>query len=106
MSRPIVGSIAVSSGTNHCQRWLFEAHRARSAGTCPATRKMCYDIVLTVLAFHHRHMQRVQMPPAGLQAAPVMAVSSELVRISRATECTAPIDHTWLAAHPAGTTFG
>jgi len=48
--------------------------------------------VLTALALHHRYAQFVQMPPARLQTAPVMAIAGELVGIAAAIVGTLPIE--------------
>lgn len=65
--------------------------------------KLRHHIVLTALAFQHRHLQRVQVPPSRFQAAPVMAIAGELVGIAAPTGGTLPVDQTRLATHRTGT---
>src|SRR5258706_9477465 len=61
--------------------------------------KLRHHIVLTALAFQHRHPQRIQVPPSRFQTPTVMAVTDELVGIGTATVGTLPVDRTRLATH-------
>src|SRR5438132_8742997 len=61
--------------------------------------KLRHHIVLTALAFQHRHPQRIQVPPSSFQTATVMAITDELVGIGAATVGTLPVDRTRLATH-------
>src|SRR5438105_2943527 len=54
-----------------------------------------------LLTFQHRHPQVMDAAPARLQAAPIMPIPRELLRISTATLPTHPVDFPRLSADVA-----
>ncbi len=48
-------------------------------------REVADHIMTTLLTFQHRHSQPLDAAPARLQAAPIMAIACEVLRISAAT---------------------
>src|SRR5258707_4708255 len=65
-----------------------------------------HHIVLTALAFQHRHPYHIQLPPSGFQTADVLAVAGELIGIGAATVSALPVNRTSLATDPTGTADG
>jgi hypothetical protein len=61
-------------------------------------REMANHIMATLLTFQHRHPQILNAAPARLQAASIMPIAREVLRIRTATLPTYPINHSWLFA--------
>src|SRR5438874_3791762 len=58
--------------------------------------------MLTLLALQHGHLQVLQMTPACLQIASVMAITGKLMGIATTTAGTLPVNRTLNAAHLTG----